>query len=290
MSEHLTIMKELVTMVDHTKLTPKQIDRFFEIRLIVEQENLRHQLEYEKAEVLKDIAFLVERRKGQKEGIHEKTCKQCGHVWRGRVENPASCPVCHSRRWDKDKKEPELEPDDAPQNAFCTECNSLLSGKNSWRCSNPKCKKYEPLRDVVWKEDGSHTKLVAINKFCTTKCGELSDELTDILLDHLKLIEKEQNVGTLMEASFPKVIDLIKQDIASRGIPWDEKHQKKRVNATVSNIMKRVVRWLNDGQEPENINGGHKYVFDDEYYFIVRTSDKGHHYSMEKIKNTGVEK
>ncbi|MFB6088384.1 MAG: hypothetical protein ABEK36_01245 [Candidatus Aenigmatarchaeota archaeon] len=45
-----------------------------------------------------------EKRKDKKEKKKEKfkhKCSQCGHEWEGRKENPAMCPKCQSRKWDK---------------------------------------------------------------------------------------------------------------------------------------------------------------------------------------------
>jgi len=208
------------------------------------------------------------------------------------MNNPSCCPRCKSRRWNKEHvvEEIPVEEEIPDHSGFCPECNSLLSGRHNWKCSNPKCKEYEPIRDVVSRQDDSHTKLTVVNKFCIGKCGELSDELTDILLDHLKATEKEHTVGSLTILTFPLVTNLIKRDIASRGIPWDEQKQRKRVNATISNIMKRVVKWLDDtGQEPVTVSGGRRYKFDEDYYFSIFPSSEGHRYLMEKIKNTEVE-
>ena len=36
--------------------------------------------------------------------IPKVKCKQCGHEWIPRIEDPRICPKCHSLRWDKEKR------------------------------------------------------------------------------------------------------------------------------------------------------------------------------------------
>jgi predicted Zn-ribbon and HTH transcriptional regulator len=278
MTNQLPIIRELIEMVDSTKLTPEQIERFFEIRLMAEQETLKQQLEEEKAQLL------------QMKETSLKTCKLCGYQWKGRVENPPTCPNCKSRRWNKEppEPEPEPEPEHVPlENAFCPSCNSLLSGKNQWRCSNPKCSEYEQLREMNGREKIPSTKLTVVNKFCMAKCGELADKLTELVLAKLMLCDGKYTVGDLATLLFNDVADLIKRDLDSRGQPWNDVQQKGRVNASIHNIFKRLQRWLKDGgQEPEEFEGGIRYIFEKEHYFIITATEKGHNYSMEKFKNT----
>ena len=39
----------------------------------------------------------------------ELTCLRCGHKWIPRTDNPAMCPACKSRVWNKPKKQSKIK-------------------------------------------------------------------------------------------------------------------------------------------------------------------------------------
>jgi rubrerythrin len=51
------------------------------------------------------VATPVERDPGYpvSDDARRHTCFQCNHKWKGRTENPASCPRCKSQKWNEPK-------------------------------------------------------------------------------------------------------------------------------------------------------------------------------------------
>jgi len=70
--------------------------------------------------------------------MYEHECVMCGHVWWSKVEHPAQCPACHSRRWEDGSGEKahvvrgwkcrECGCWNMPANKWCVVCCALRRG------------------------------------------------------------------------------------------------------------------------------------------------------------------